>query len=279
MSSAKKISKESRSSFYYAFSLLPSEKRDAMNTVYAFCRKTDDIVDMENETVENKETKLNEWESELNLAVTKKSKISLLNELNNKVDKFDIPTKPFFDLVDGMKMDLKKNRYSTFNELKEYCYKVASTVGLMTIPIFGYKNKLTIKYAENLGIALQLTNILRDIKTDALVGRIYLPQEDLEKFNYSENDLLENIYNKQFVKLMKFQVERAKFYFSKANNNVTLEDKGSLFAARAMQHIYERLLQKIETENYDVYRRKINVSRRNKIFISLSVWAKYKLVY
>jgi len=250
-----------------------------MNTVYAFCRKTDDIVDVENETIENKESKLDEWERELKLALTKKSKVALLNELNNKVNTFKIPTKPFFDLIDGMKMDLKINRYSTFDELKDYCLKVASTVGLMTIPIFGYKKKLTIKYAENLGIALQLTNIIRDIKTDALAGRIYIPQEDLEKFNYSEKELLDNVFNEQFISLMKFQVERAKFYFSKANNNVTLEDKGSLFAARAMQHIYERLLQKIESENYNVYKRKINVSRRNKIFISLSVWAKYKLVY
>ncbi len=250
-----------------------------MNTVYAFCRKTDDIVDDENETIEAKEKKLEEWESEFKNAISNKSQIPLLNDVIEKVNKFNIPTKPFFDIIDGMKMDLNKKRYETFEDLKEYCHKVASTVGLMTIPIFGYKNKETIKYAENLGVALQLTNIIRDIKTDASIGRIYLPQEDLKKFDYSEKDLLSNVYNDQFIQLMKFQVERAKTYYGKSNGNVVREDKGNLFAARAMQHIYERLLQKIETENYNVYDKKINVSKRNKIFISLAVWAKYKLVY
>jgi len=258
---------------------LPSEKREAMNTVYAYCRTTDDIVDSENETVENRESVLNDWEKELRLALEGNSNIDLLNELGKQIERFNIPIQPFFDLIKGMRMDLTKKRYSTFEELKEYCYKVASTVGLMTIPIFGYKNKATIEYAKNLGIALQLTNIIRDIKVDAEQDRIYIPEEDLKNFNYSEEDLKNNLYNENFIKLMKFEIERAKSFYNKANANLTNEDKGALFSARAMQHIYERLLQKIEAENYNVFKKKINVSKRNKIFISLCVWIKYKLVY
>ncbi len=258
---------------------MPNDKREAMNTVYAYCRKTDDIVDDKDESDINKELKLDEWKKELQLALHKKSKISLLNEVSKQIKKFNIPTEPFFDLINGMRMDLKQNRYETFDELKDYCYKAASTVGLMTIPIFGYKNNKTPEYAKNLGIALQLTNILRDVKTDALQNRIYIPKEDLQKFNYTEDEILHNIYNDNFIRLMKFEAERAKQFYVKANENLVPEDKGTLFAARAMQHIYERLLQKIEAENYNVYKRKINVSKRNKIFISLGVWAKYKLVY
>ncbi len=250
-----------------------------MNTVYAFCRTTDDIVDMKYESVENKETTLDEWEKELKSTLTDSSDINLLNELSKQIKKFNIPQQPFFDLIEGMRMDLRKNRYATFNELKEYCYKVASTVGLMSIPIFGYKNKSTVDYAVNLGIALQLTNILRDIKSDAMQNRIYLPEEDLHKFNYSEEEILNNVYNENFINLMKYETERAKLFFQKANRNLSYEDKSSLFSARAMQHIYERLLQKIENQNYNVFKKKINVSKKNKVFISLSVWAKYKLVY
>ncbi len=240
---------------------------------------TDDIVDMENESIENKKSTLNDWERELQLALNGKSNINLLNEVSYQIEKFNIPTQPFFDLIKGMRMDLTKKRYETFEELKVYCYKVASTVGLMTIPIFGYKNRVTIEYAKNLGIALQLTNILRDIKSDAEQDRIYIPREDLQKFNYTEEEFLKNIYNDNFINLMKFEADRAKSFYKKANANLVNEDKGSLFAARAMQHIYERLLQKIEAENYNVFKKKINVSKRNKIFISLGVWAKYKLVY
>jgi phytoene synthase len=240
---------------------------------------TDDIVDMENESIENKKSTLNDWERELQLALNGKSNINLLNEVSYQIEKFNIPTQPFFDLIKGMRMDLTKKRYETFEELKVYCYKVASTVGLMTIPIFGYKNRVTIEYAKNLGIALQLTNILRDIKSDAEQDRIYIPREDLQKFNYTEEEFLKNIYNDNFINLMKFEADRAKLFYQEANANLVNEDKGSLFAARAMQHIYERLLQKIEAENYNVFKKKINVSKRNKIFISLGVWAKYKLVY
>jgi phytoene synthase len=149
----------------------------------------------------------------------------------------------------------------------------------MSIEIFGYKNILTKRYAINLGYALQLTNILRDIKKDAELGRIYLPLEDLKRFNYSEDDLFNNIYNDNFISLMRFEANRAKSFFEKANRSLDINDKPSLFAARAMQHIYFNLLKKMEAENFNVFSNDISVGKAGKAVIALGVWAKYSLVY
>jgi phytoene synthase len=178
-----------------------------------------------------------------------------------------------------MEMDLQRNRYLTFDDLQLYCYRVASTVGLMCIEIFGYKHESTREFAVNLGIALQLTNILRDIKKDARSGRIYLPKEDLKRFNYSESDLLNLKYNENFTMMMRYEVNRAKYYFNLATECLNLDDKGKMFAARAMQHIYTRILDKIVDADYDVYNIDVKASKLEKIWISLGVWAKYSLVY
>jgi phytoene synthase len=276
---AKKIAKKSNSSFYYAFNLLPQEKRDAMNTVYAFCRQTDDIVDMGSETSDLKYEKLRKWRIELEKSLDGFSNYQILNKLASTIQKFNIPLEPFFELLIGMEMDLQKNRYLTFEDLQLYCYRVASTVGLMCIEIFGYKHASTRDFAVNLGIALQLTNILRDVKKDADKGRIYLPQEDLRKYGYAEKDLLNSTYNENFQNMMKFEVKRAKEYFDKATNSLNLEDKKAMFAARAMQHIYYRMLNKIVDADYDVYNKKIRISTFKKVGISLGVWAKYRIVY
>jgi phytoene synthase len=279
MDQAKKIAKKSKSNFYYAFTLLPEEQRDAMNTVYAFCRKTDDIVDENDNPMDVKSENLLKWNNEFEKALSGSSDFSLLNKLVTIIHKFNIPVEPFFDLIKGMEMDLKRDRYLSFDDLIQYCYRVASTVGLMSIEIFGYKNKSAKDYAVNLGLAMQLTNILRDVKADADNGRIYLPQEDLENFGYSENDLLNGVYNNNFIALMEFESARAKKYFNIANHYLTFEDKPSMFAARAMQHIYFKLLRKLETEKFRVFEKRINVSKSEKVFISLGVWAKYNLVY
>jgi phytoene synthase len=279
MDQAKRISKGSNSSFYYAFNLLSSEKRNAMNTVYAFCRKTDDIVDEGLESHDIRYENLHKWRLELEKALYGNSDYSLLNKLAATIRKFNIPIDPFYELLKGMEMDLQKNRYLTFDDLQLYCYRVASTVGLMCIEIFGYKHESTREFAVNLGIALQLTNILRDIKKDAEAGRIYLPEEDMKRFNYSERDLLNLTYNENFRTMMRYEVNRAKYYFEEATNNLNLDDKGKMFAARAMQHIYTRILDKIVDADYDVYNNDCRASRLEKIWISLGVWAKYRLVY
>lgn len=279
INTAKEISKKSKSSFYYAFNLLPNEKRDAMNTVYAFCRQTDDIIDKENDSDELKYEKLRKWRVEFEKAFTGHSEYTLLNRLGRTISQFNIPIEPFFELIKGMEMDLQNKKYLTFDDLTLYCYRVASTVGLMCIEIFGYKHKSAKDFAIDLGIALQLTNILRDIKHDYQKGRIYLPLEDLRKFNYSEKEIHLQNYNGNFINLMQYEVNRAKFYFDKATEELNLEDKGSMFAARAMQHIYFKLLQKIISKEYDIYKNNIKVSTFEKVGISVGVWAKYSLVY
>lgn len=276
---SKQIAKESNSSFYYSFSLLAKPKRDAMNTVYAFCRKTDDIVDEGSEPEELKFERLRKWRIELEKALYGTSDYQLFNKLAAIIKQFNIPIDPFFELIVGMEMDLQRKRYPSFDELKLYCYCVASTVGLICIEIFGYKNKSAKDYAINLGLAMQLTNILRDIKKDSDRGRIYLPQKDMNDFNYSETDLIKRKYNPEFVSLMKYEAARAEEFFKKADQFLDFEDKHSMFPARAMQHIYHKLLTKIEAENYDVFAKKIKVGKLEKAAISLGVWAKYSLVY
>ncbi|MFC2084387.1 presqualene diphosphate synthase HpnD [Bacteroidota bacterium] len=276
---SRKIAKKSKSSFFYAFNLLPPVQREAMNTVYAFCRKTDDIVDEGDTEPEVRFEHLRKWRVELEKGLNLYSDYSLLNKLGKIVQQFNIPIEPFFDLIKGMEMDLQRNRYISIEDLLQYCYRVASTVGLMCIEIFGYKNNSTRNYAIKLGVALQLTNIIRDVKKDAIRGRIYLPQDDLANFNYSDNELMNNVYNDNFISLMKYEVNRAKEYFRNADDCLNLEDKPSMFPARAMQHIYRKLLSRIESKEYDVFSQNINLSSFEKIAITLGVWAKYSLVY
>jgi len=276
---AKEIAKKSNSSFYYAFNLLPAQQRDAMNTVYAFCRQTDDIVDEGTTPDYIKYEKLRKWRIELEKSLNGHSEYPLINKLSKTIQNFNIPLQPFFDLIRGMEMDLQRKRYVTFNDLQTYCYNVASTVGLMCIEIFGYRHPSAKDFAINLGIALQLTNILRDIKKDAEKGRIYIPKEDMDKFNYNELDVFNNTYNENFQNMMKYQVERAREYFNAATACLNREDKKAMFAARAMQHIYSRMLNKIVDADYNVYQNKIKISTFKKVGISLGVWAKYRLVY
>jgi phytoene synthase len=277
--SAKEISKKSKSSFYYAFNLLPEEKRDAMNTVYAFCRKTDDIVDENSDSADLKYEKLRKWRIEFEKSFSGHSEFTLLNKLGKTISNFNIPLDPFFELIKGMEMDLQKDRYKSFDDLQLYCYRVASTVGLMCIEIFGYKHPSTKQFAVDLGIALQMTNILRDISKDAKNGRIYLPQEDLIKFNYTEQEIMSLIYNDNFRDLMIYESSRAKQYFNSATANLDLDDKKTMFAARAMQHIYYKMLENIIAADYDVFNNDIKVSKFEKVGIALGVWAKYNLVY
>ncbi len=203
------VTKNSNTSFYYSFALLPRYKREAISAVYAFCRYTDDIVD-EGTDERRKGLLLRKWRMELGQALRGTSTYPLLNQLSATARKFNIPVDHFYELIRGMEIDLTKTRYATFEELREYCYLVASTVGLMCRQIFGYRNESTRDYAINLGIALQLTNILRDVKDDAKRGRIYLPQEDLRRFGCSEEDLFAGRYTPEFANLMRFECDRAR---------------------------------------------------------------------
>lgn len=271
------ITKNSRSSFYYTFLFLPAEKKHAMNVIYAFCRITDDIVDVDGVDLQTKIQNLDDWELELNKAFTSKSKFELLNNLVEVISKLKMSPQTFFDLIKGVRMDLTKNRFNTFEELKTYCMCVASTIGQMSIEIFGYRNQKSRDYALNLGIAMQLTNILRDIKTDAQKNRFYLPMEDLRKFEYSEDELIQSVYNENFIQLMKFEVDRTEYYYKQADLNFMKEDVRVLAMGRAMQDIYYNILKKIKRKNFNVFKYDCNIPRFKKVFITVSDYFKYNL--
>ncbi len=198
-------------------------------------------------------------------------------ELKPYIDRYRIPQKYFLDLIKGVEMDLTANRYATFNDLHKYCYRVASVVGLICAEVFGYKNAETLGYAVDLGIAMQLTNILRDIKDDADRGRIYLPAEDLEKFNYTEEELLSSRHNKAFVELMKFESQRAWSYYSRAEKTLPREDRKSMIAAEIMRAIYSRILAEIEASGFNVYASPPQLSKLQKIYIACSTWINIRL--
>jgi phytoene synthase len=272
------LTRQSNTSFYYSFSLLPREKREAIHAVYAFCRYTDDIVDEEADE-RRKVVLLRKWRMELGHALRGTSAYPILNQLSATARRFNIPVDHFYDLIRGVEMDLIKTRYETFEELKEYCCLVASSVGLMCRQIFGYKNESTKDYAIKLGIALQLTNMLRDVKDDAKKGRIYIPQEDLRRFGYAEDDLLHFRYTPEFVNLMRFEVQRASDYFDSARAALRNEDKYFFFAARIMWSIYAHILHRIELRNYNVFERRISISRFLKLLITFRYWLSHRLKY
>lgn len=276
--STEDITKNSNTSFYYSFSLLPKHKREAIHAVYAFCRYTDDIVD-EGSDETNKVVLLRTWRMELGRTLRGESSIPLLNQLAATARRFNIPVDHFYELIRGVEMDLSKNRYRNFDELKEYCFLVASSVGLMCRQIFGYRNESTRDYAINLGIALQLTNILRDVKDDAKRGRIYLPLEDMQRFGVSEDDILSSRYTTNFVALMRFECNRAREYFDLARNALKDEDKHYFFAARIMWSIYAHTLRRIERSHYNVFQRRIAISKPLKILIACRYWLSHQLQY
>jgi phytoene synthase len=269
------LSQNRKSSFYYSFLILPRPKRDAIETIYAFCRFTDDIVDEARDEKE-KHTLLLQWTEELKRSLYGVSHYGLLNKLAAIIHRFHIPVELFYELIKGMEMDLRNMRYGTFTELKQYCYRAASTVGLICAEVFGYTNEKTKQYAIDLGIALQLTNILRDIKTDAKNGRIYLPLEDLRKFNYSEEDMLNLTYNDRFIALMKYECERAHEYFRRAKACLAEEDKPLFTAARTMGNIYYLLLLRIEHAQYDVFSKRIRLSSPLKILVAMALQLRKK---
>lgn len=270
---AELIEKNKRSNFYYSFLLLPKPKREAINIVYAWCRIADDIVD-EEASVAAKHQSLLQWAKEFELGLSGNSRFHLVNTLSQIIKRFSIPLLHFDDLIKGMEMDLVKSRYETFDDLKLYCYRVASTVGLICTEIFGYKHDGAKIYAENLGIALQLTNIMRDVAVDAKKGRIYLPQRDMDYFGYSEEELFAGKYNVKFKRMMMYQAERARSYFAEAIKHLSNEDRPLFIAALIMQEIYFRLLQDIEKAEYNVFARRIKVSTAKKLLITASVWWK-----
>ncbi len=276
LSIAADITKASNSSLTLPFLFFPKEQRSALQTVYAFCRQTDDIVD-ETPDENSRVVLLKKWRDELGKALNGNSEFSLLNQLHATAKTFSIPVQHFYELIAGVEMDLNKKRYATFDELQEYCYHVASSVGLMCLGIFGTHNEQTKKYAVHLGVALQLTNIIRDIHFDAQQGRIYLPLEDLKRFNYSEDELLRNVYNENFIALMNFETQRAQEYYECAKQSLPKEDKRIMFAAKIMERIYFHTLIRIKKFRYNVFERKLSLPKYLQFLIAAKYWMKLRL--
>jgi len=248
------------SNFFLPMLFLPQVKREAIATIYHFCRYTDDIVDDLSNDAITRRSRLLKWSEELQRALGGRSESPFLNKLNGIIHRFRIPEQPFIDLIRGMEMDLVWERYNTYEDLELYCYRVASTVGLMCAEVFGYRSESAKEYAILLGKALQLTNVLRDVKQDARNGRIYLPREDMKRFGYSEEDLMNSVYDERFVALMQFEAGRAYGLFAQARKSLSEDDKQSFATARAMGTIYYSLLRKMEEKRFDVFSSRIRLN-------------------
>jgi phytoene synthase len=260
--------------FYYAFVFLPPEKRLAIEAVYAFARRGDDVTDSGLKPAEAA-AGLARYREALDACYAEdagKLDSPELRALAEAIQRFKIPRKPFDDLILGLEMDLNHARYETIEELSLYCYRVASTIGLICIEIFGYQNPRTRDYAVHLGTALQIVNILRDIQRDAERGRIYIPQEDLERFGVGPAQLLAGTYNDPFIELMQFECDRARHFFDLARQMLPPEDRRSMKAAEIMASIYWGILKRIQKRCYNVFGKRVRVPRPVKLWTALTVY-------
>jgi phytoene synthase len=257
-------------SFYYSFLVLPQAKRDAIVAVWDFCRAVDDTVD-EPGQVPPAEA-LASWRQELARCYEGTPETRQGRSLQPFIQQFNLPRQPFSDLIDGVEMDVSTCRYATFPALYEYCWRVASTVGLICIEIFGCTRPESKEYAINLGVGLQLTNIVRDIATDLERGRIYLPQDDLARFDVSEADLEAGRPVDRVQRLIAFECERAREYYRKAAALLPRDDAKRLVAAEIMAGIYREILSRVERANYDVFSSIIRVPRPRRAIIAATIW-------
>jgi phytoene synthase len=263
--------------FYYSFLFLSPERRRAIEAVYAFARRGDDAVDATRSAAEAAR-QLDQHRKDLEICYGDQSS-SLdaalppeLQALQEAVRQFKIPRCHFEELILGFEMDLNGTRYGTIDELLLYCYRVASTIGLIAIEIFGYQNPRTADYAVNLGMALQFVNIIRDLEKDARRGRLYIPRSDLERFQVPIQALLEGRPAGRFTELVEFEAGRARGYFECARQALSAEDRRSMLPAEIMAAIYWRLLGRIARRNYNVFGQRATLSRPHKLWTALSVY-------
>jgi phytoene synthase len=257
----------SKSNFFYSFLFLPRDQQEAIHHVYRFCRVVDDVADSDLPAPEKK-VRLDEWRREIADCYAGNPRDPVMKPLLDSIRTFGLSRQFFDELVDGVEMDLTVSRYETFGDLSRYCYGVAGTVGLLCVQIFGVPLDRYRDYAVGLGTAFQLTNILRDLKTDAARGRIYLPAEDLRRFGYSEADLLAGTYNDSFVRLMVFEYERAREFYRRARERVRPEDRKKLLAAEIMTGIYGSILERIRAARFNVFEEAISLPSFRKVLIA-----------
>lgn len=279
------VTKLHAKSFYFAAKFLPKPKQKAVYPIYAFCRHVDDEIDELGEGDEQKAIEtVEKWEA--NLRGIYNGQLTTDNEQNAIIDEqksvflawsdllqtYRIPQDLPLDLIKGVLMDTNIKRYETFGELYVYCYRVASTVGLMSSEILGYSDKIALEYAEAMGIGMQLTNILRDVKEDAAMNRIYLPQEDLRKFNVSEQQIFAGDFDANFRELMKFQIERARAFYAKGEKGIPLLEKDSRFTVLLASRIYAKILDEIEKIDYNVFLKRAHTTKSQKFMSIPKIW-------
>ena len=259
---ATKITSQSKSNLALAFvSLGPERKRD-ITVFYAFCRVIDDIADSSELNVAEKRVRLQAWRRMLGAAGANEP--PLAQDVRRLIHKYSLSTDMLEEIIAGVEMDLSISRYATFQELRVYCYRVASAVGLVSIAIFGYRNPRCKEYALELGLALQMTNIIRDVGKDLRDGRIYLPQEDLARFHYSETELQDRQYGDRFVRLMEFEAARAREFFSRAAAALPAEDRRRMVPAEIMGSIYRGLLRRMELDRFRVFEKEYRLGKLEK---------------
>jgi phytoene synthase len=265
--------RQSGSSFYYSFMFLPREKRRAITALYAFCREVDDIVD-ECSDANVARTTLNWWRTQVAEIYGGKPQHPVAQALVPVVKRFNLPREHLLEIIDGMEMDLDQPRYADFKSLQLYCYRVASVVGLLSVEIFGYADRKTLKYAHDLGIAFQLTNIIRDVGEDARRNRIYLPMDELAQFGVTAAEILNSKETGNFQKLMAFQIERAQRYYRQALDQLPAVDRKSQRTGLIMAAIYQATLKEVVASGCHVLRERVSLGTGYKLWLAFKTWLK-----
>ena len=266
-----RLTRKSRSNFFYAFLVLPRAQREAIYACYAFCRIVDDAVDLGQDRAAQR-AELARWREEIAQVYEGRARHPAGQRLQVALRHFAIPRAALEEIIAGVEMDLDHPTYETWDALYPYCYRVASAVGLCCIEIFGYSDARAREYAVNLGVALQLTNILRDVQVDARNGRTYLPQAELRRFGVTTEDLAEGRYTPQFVQLMTFEAARARDYYQRAWAALPAADRRRLYAAEIMGRTYFALLRAIEARRFDVFGRRVTLPTARRVAIALRAW-------
>lgn len=274
-----RVAREQAKNFYYAFRTLPTPKRRAIYAAYAFCRLCDDIADGDM-AMEEKRRRFSETRTVLAESLeshgVRPGNCMLPPEfeaLRDATAAFSIPHNYYVEVIDGVESDLVKPRFENFEELQAYCYQVASVVGLICIEVFGYEDDAAREYAIDMGIAMQLTNILRDIKEDAERDRIYVPLDEMARFGYSENDLKGGVINEPFRQLMALQVSRARGYYERSQQLFPLLNSEARACPKVLHAAYQAILERIEASGYDVFAQRIGLSAFEKLLITGRLWA------
>jgi phytoene synthase len=265
------VTQRSGTSFSAAFWMLPKSKRRALHAIYAFCRLADDIAD-EPKLGADRTLLLKRWREELDGAYRGKATHPVGIALGDAVHRFRLPENLFVDLLAGIEFDLAGEPIENFDDLRHYCYRVASTVGLLVVRVIGFRNPQTLEYAETLGIAVQLTNILRDIGHDASSGRVYLPREELDRFGVTVADLEKGSMTEGLQSMLNHYADRARRYYGHADRLLPSEDRRVLRPAQAMGRIYRTLLNELEQQNFPCFDEPLRLPRYRRLAIAGAVW-------